>query len=472
MLPSHNDMYEASSPPLHLPRLLFSPYLSRDRFRRVFLRRAVLCRLSYTIQHLCDLAPSAVGKANVIRQVLAHLYPLDEGCSGGTLPLTEILLRARREALNPQVVFPRIDDFTQALLECFFVPILAEGGKTSAPPSRGSPLFLTSRSRIPSEHAQPGSDHLPDLRRMCLARDSYRCVATGWMDMRSFQSQQIAARNAGELASFEDFPHALNRGELPGDGLSESNTFVWQVLEMFDTGSATTARRRSHRQSAQRHHPAIRHTPNVRPVVVLVQRSSGPSPQPQTLFAANLPENEPHTYTIATACRIPLAHLAAHLSPDKRISFTDYSSEGVDLPDPRLLGLHAVCAKILDMSGAAEYVERLFHESEEVAMEGTLASDYHIPVVGVLQAQHSLRTCMSLALVPTLQTFTAVVVSATAAAGINVITTIRILSLGADMMGEFEVHMGQKVSVECRDSSSYNPDHLCAHEVALGDGTT
>ncbi|KAF8241584.1 hypothetical protein K440DRAFT_624058, partial [Wilcoxina mikolae CBS 423.85] len=350
---SHNDVREASSLLLSVinaySSALTSPVtasaaaFSGERFRA-----------DYIIQHLCDLAPSAVGKANVIRQVLAHLYPPDEGCSGGTSPLREILPRARRGAVNPQEVFPRIDDFAQALLECFFVPFLAEGGKMLALPSRGSPLFLTSRSRIPSEYAQPGSERLPDLRRMCLARDNYRCVVTGWMDMRSFQSQQIAARNAGELASFEDsvrcvkastvaahiVPHALNRGESPGGGLSESNTFVWQVLEMFDP----RVRLRLEGDLIDSPHNAI------------ILQSDLHQMFGQLLFWFNDVPNEPHTYTIATARRIPLTHLAAHLSPDKRISFTDYSSEGVYLPDTRLLRLHAACAKILDMSGAAEYV--------------------------------------------------------------------------------------------------------------------
>jgi hypothetical protein len=37
--------------------------------------------------------------------------------------------------------------------------------------------------------------------------------------------------------------------------------------------------------------------------------------------------------------------------------------------------LHAACAKILDVIGAADYVERLYFDAEELRMERTLKKD-------------------------------------------------------------------------------------------------
>lgn len=42
-----------------------------------------------------------------------------------------------------------------------------------------------------------------------------------------------------------------------------------------------------------------------------------------------------------------------------------YHNVCLDLPDPRLLALHAVCARVAHMSGAAEYIDQLKRDVEE-----------------------------------------------------------------------------------------------------------
>jgi len=80
------------------------------------------------------------------------------------------------------------------------------------------------------------------------------------------------------------------------------------------------------------------------------------------------------TYQPRTARRLPPSQAANHLTASgKYITFV--ARGGVEVPDPRLLRLHAACAKILDMSGAADYVDRLHFDAEELRQEHTLRED-------------------------------------------------------------------------------------------------
>ena len=52
------------------------------------------------------------------------------------------------------------------------------------------------------------------------------------------------------------------------------------------------------------------------------------------------------------------------------------SSPNLSLPDRNLLGLHAVCARVAHMSGAAEYIDQIQDELEDImvlAQDGSSA---------------------------------------------------------------------------------------------------
>lgn len=210
-----------------------------------------LFRADKLIRHLCDFAPPATGRANVVRQALAHLYPaptlsvLTESDEFNPIPpLRDILPRARIGLVNPTPAFSAFEDFARSLLEYFFVPLLAEGGKTSAPPSHASPNFYTSRSRVPPDQAQTSSDHRISTRAQCMQRDNSRCVITGALDpgvydklRRSGATIPVGVMTA-RLDAAHIIPHALNGGKA--GVMKEENMFVWQVLEMFDPGVRLT----------------------------------------------------------------------------------------------------------------------------------------------------------------------------------------------------------------------------------------
>ena len=210
-----------------------------------------LFRADKLVRHLRDLAPPAAGRANVVRQALAHLYPAPtlsvfaESVEFNPIPpLRDILPRARIGLVNPTTAFSAIEDFARSLLEYFFVPLLAEGGKTSAPPSHASPNFYTSRSRVPPDQVQTSSEHRISARARCMERDDSRCVITGALDPRVYDKLRRSGATipvgvmTAKLDAAHIIPHALNGGK---EGvIKEENRFVWQVLEMFDPGVRLT----------------------------------------------------------------------------------------------------------------------------------------------------------------------------------------------------------------------------------------
>jgi hypothetical protein len=57
---------------------------------------------------------------------------------------------------------------------------------------------------------------------------------------------------------------------------------------------------------------------------------------------------------------------------NEQVTFTTPDPVNLPLPSPRLLALHATCAQVANLSGAKEYLDRVFQEWEEM---GALAQD-------------------------------------------------------------------------------------------------
>ncbi|CAE6468112.1 unnamed protein product [Rhizoctonia solani] len=64
------------------------------------------------------------------------------------------------------------------------------------------------------------------------------------------------------------------------------------------------------------------------------------------------------TYAICSAWRV------AGIPTGATVKFADNGS-GLELPDPRLIAIHAACAKVLDQSGMAEFVDNELRDMEE-----------------------------------------------------------------------------------------------------------
>ncbi|TFK36248.1 hypothetical protein BDQ12DRAFT_254862 [Crucibulum laeve] len=60
----------------------------------------------------------------------------------------------------------------------------------------------------------------------------------------------------------------------------------------------------------------------------------------------------------------------------KTVTFKDYSGLGLPLPSPTYLKIHASCARIAHLSGAADYIDMVLREMEDIKVlseDGTSA---------------------------------------------------------------------------------------------------
>jgi hypothetical protein len=171
-----------------------------------------LLRADTVITYLRLLALSSARRANIIRQVRAPLFPPSPtriGEQEAVPPLSEILPRAQIGCIDPSLAFAGIGELALAMLD-FFVPLLAEGGNTLAPPSSNTPSFLTTRSQC-NDHA-PSPSRLESLRDLSLEREGALCVVNGWMD-KGINKQRVSAGLRSSTTS-RMHPSAYNKDAL------------------------------------------------------------------------------------------------------------------------------------------------------------------------------------------------------------------------------------------------------------------
>lgn len=312
-----------------------------------------------------DYCPRAEGRANVVRIALHGLFPVDDPSDPEERALRRILPRARCwRSFSPEQkerVYRTLAVFASEFLEGFFVPLKAQGRCT---PVASSLITPTSRTEVGPDQGTP--TRLSDLRSLCLARDGNRCVITGRYDTmyleKLFANTNRRPRVSGiKTEAAHIIPHSLNALSTDSTELHPSKRLVWRIMNMFDPGISATLC------------GSLIDTPaNAMMLAADLHDRFG---RLQCYLEAQ-PSRGPDTYTFhTTRGAVPLP---PSLTPAvSHIVFRNHERTGTpaDLPSPRLLALHRACCLMLAMSGAAEYVESLLRDTENLMERGTLASD-------------------------------------------------------------------------------------------------
>lgn len=88
-------------------------------------------------------------------------------------------------------------------------------------------------------------------------------------------------------------------------------------------------------------------------------------------------KGRPDSYTFVTTAGA--VELPPVMYPKSEVvTFVNHEPDGTrlaELPSACLLKLHAACCKMMEMAGAAEYVEDVLEDMERMLEEGTLAGD-------------------------------------------------------------------------------------------------
>lgn len=349
---------------------------------RVYIHKLFECLWTY--------CPTEPGKHNIIRNVLLALFapsPSVESTSFSSRSLGTIIPLARPyltyTPAQRLLVHATLELLAHELLASLFLPLKAQGRCTPAVTSLVTP---TSPSEVGPQ--QGIRNRLHGLRALVLARDGGACVVSGTRD-RTENRRGAAGRRARKHTAVSIgggggggggmkteaahiIPHCLNSVDDSGL-LPASKHTVWRVLNMFDPGISTVLEG-----------PLIDTPANA----VLLLCELHDRFRALEAYFEELPQCTDQSRVYRFVFADGYNDLPDAIRVKDVIDFVHHEPLGTqtsELPARRLLALHRACAMILNMSGAAEYVERLLDDAEMLAQRGTLASDGTSPIAGFMR---------------------------------------------------------------------------------------
>lgn len=180
-------------------------------------------------QHMYEQCPSILGRDNVLLVVLHALFPPPaphhydsptERYPSAILPRARIWLHPSFTPSDRQNVYARLQILSNDLIQGFFAPLKASGGRTPAV----SPL-ITAHSRTEVEPHHGTNTRLSNLRELCLRRDGYRCVILKDLDYATQDEWNQGVPGNGRQFNDEEtcvtevahiIPHSLNALDQDG----------------------------------------------------------------------------------------------------------------------------------------------------------------------------------------------------------------------------------------------------------------
>ncbi|KAL2016928.1 hypothetical protein VTK56DRAFT_2845 [Thermocarpiscus australiensis] len=266
------------------------------------------------------------------------------------------------EALDERIRL-KFFGFADYLFNNFFLPFKASARKTPQP----SPEYHSATQQLQRGEFVGTLERISALRGTCLIRDRHRCIVTRRFDrseaVKRFKSAGYDARDDdGNLlneqqGTFEPLevahilPHSLT--SLGHDReLNPSKQAALAILNMFDYGVGHLIEG----VDIDRPYNALTLTPSIHDLFGNFH-----------IYFEPVPGAEPHTYRIESF--LP-AFIVGGLLPVTR-TLTD--SRTIDPPSPRLLAIHRAIARILHLSAAGDYIDKILRDMEDAGKQGAQA---------------------------------------------------------------------------------------------------
>lgn len=222
-------------------------------------------------QHMHEQCPSMPGRDNVLLVVLHALFPpppphLYESPSqrypSAILPRARVWLQPSFSPADRANVYARLQILANDLIQGFFAPLKASGGRTPAV----SPL-ITAHSRTEVEPDHGTNSRLSNLRSLCLQRDDHRCVILKDLDYATQMKWNKGVPGNGRELNDEEtcvtevahiIPHSLNALDSSG-ALVRTPPFP-SYVSRADTyiGRSPQLRLAYHEPLRPRHQPVTR----------------------------------------------------------------------------------------------------------------------------------------------------------------------------------------------------------------------
>ncbi|KAK0477722.1 hypothetical protein EDD18DRAFT_1087631 [Armillaria luteobubalina] len=225
--------------------------------------------------------------------------------------------------------------------------------------------FKSQKGRTPAPSEHPSRPDLHDVQEVCkyilqqaslnhstakaaaLVRDGFHClIKTHPYDAQYFERNRSTITDVGTLRYAHIFPEGLSSdlGSIEREWVAS----VWDVTYMFGIHMEELNGTGIHRLKN-----ILTSSPSLND---FFDQLALP-----WLEAVVFNLNQPNTYTVVSTIFSVLGRL-----PSRVVTFTTPNTNALPLPSPAYLVIHAACCRVAHLSGAAEYVEKVLREEEEI----------------------------------------------------------------------------------------------------------
>ncbi|KAK0438225.1 hypothetical protein EV421DRAFT_1906766 [Armillaria borealis] len=230
------------------------------------------------------------------------------------------------------------------------------------------PSFQATADSIAALLSQPTTSS-SDAKKLALARDDYRCILSGNVDIASFDAGLTSVNvAAGDRMKVTVLGHIFGQSTMDNTaGLTNAAQIklAWAasaaaVVQRFASISIVEELNQNNIHRAEN---TFTITPDYHSALDELRISLHP-----------IESDDNNTYEIHT---YPPNRNAVYGLPDQ-VTLTDATGGQIPLPSRRYFQLHDACAKIAHLSGAGEIVERLFRDVEDVKVLAEDGGSQHL----------------------------------------------------------------------------------------------
>ncbi|KAG6381503.1 hypothetical protein JVT61DRAFT_85 [Boletus reticuloceps] len=243
-------------------------------------------------------------------------------------------------------------DFCGLFTDLFFESV-RQNKQCSTPPSSSGRASTHIKESVKSQAEESPSSG--NIRQDALHRDGYRCIASGNIDYESALANPSLRELEGDMESTETahiFPQSLNRHikkhhnqELAGQKLNYLGS-VFAILDMF--GHSVLSEELGGR--------GIHCLENVLTLCDGLHKNF----DHLRLWFEPI-EGQSNTYKVCTVTR-----RFRQTGLQEVVTLTSSDPENLPLPSTEYLAIHACCARVANLSGAAGYLDRIYRDRDEI----------------------------------------------------------------------------------------------------------
>ncbi|KAI6012252.1 hypothetical protein EDC04DRAFT_2905058 [Pisolithus marmoratus] len=248
----------------------------------------------------------------------------------------------------------------------------ANKGPTPTPSSHPSRRSFDNLAEMIESMLQEAPRNHQTAKKHALARDGFRCAVTKLYDWNSVRVNELKIKvkregaQPGTTQCAHIFPGSTNANITPGSDKTKYASSVWVVLDRFGYSSL----------QEELNGPNIHRLENV----ITMEPSLHHLFDSLQIWFTETAEPDKYKLEAVDDCLISR-------SP-KYVTFSTPDPQRLPLPSPTYLAIHAACAKVAHLSGAAEYIEKILRRMEDtcvLAEDGGSAELLHTAITSSMR---------------------------------------------------------------------------------------